>query len=200
MIPLAWYFFCKFYFYFLSSRWTIYNLRFTLLSRSSQQRTYHLSGWRLPSVFPILPKDVCVFHQAPENYEAPTPPGEVLWPERWHRLWSYQTVPACIAEDTVRALLMSLVKTAATSPKSELLALSITSSIVLNLRISWTGPKICNERVWPNMVALPFLHLLVTFQRKCSLPSLFKWHFSLAAQNCKISQTFPEYSYVRVYP
>lgn len=58
---------------------------------------------------------------------------------------SYQTVPACIAEDTVRALLMSLVNTAATSPKSELLALSITSSIVLNRKISWTGPKICNK-------------------------------------------------------
>lgn len=76
----------------------------------------------------------------------------------WHRppyvtggCKPYQTVPACIAEDTMRALLMSLVKTAATSPKSELLALSITSSIVLNLRISWTGPKICNKIMYVKM-------------------------------------------------
>lgn len=102
---------------------------------------------------------------------------------------SYQTVPACIAEDTMRALLMSLVKTAATSPKSELLALSITSSIVLNLKISWTGPKICNKWcVWGwKTLKLYYCPNALKPQQRCGYPKKARDTSSLAIRMSSVT-------------
>ena len=52
-------------------------------------------------------------------------------------------VPAWRELATVRALLMSLVNTAAARPYVVLLALSMTSLISLNLKTDITGPNIC---------------------------------------------------------
>lgn len=54
----------------------------------------------------------------------------------------YQTVPACRLCEMVVALSMSLVNTAAARPYAVLFALSMTSSISLNLIICCTGPNI----------------------------------------------------------
>lgn len=55
---------------------------------------------------------------------------------------THQTVPDWRAAETLRARSISRVKTAAVSPYSELLALSMASSCVLNFMMHWTGPKI----------------------------------------------------------
>ena len=60
---------------------------------------------------------------------------------------THQTVPARTLCATLIALLRSFVCTAAASPYIVLLALSITSSTVLNLIICCTGPKIYNRKI-----------------------------------------------------
>lgn len=54
----------------------------------------------------------------------------------------YQTVPACRLCEMIVALSISLVNTAAARPYAVLFALSMTSSISLNLIICCTGPNI----------------------------------------------------------
>lgn len=72
IIPLAWYFFYKSYFYSLFSRWKVSNLRFTLISWSSPGRQYPLSGWSLVAFgLPIPPEGVCVFSHRPQRLTRP---------------------------------------------------------------------------------------------------------------------------------
>lgn len=56
-------------------------------------------------------------------------------------------MPACRAEETVRALLMSLVKTPAANPYCVALALWMTSLILRKHIICCTGPNICKRMV-----------------------------------------------------
>lgn len=141
----------------------------------------------MPLVFPILSKDMCAFPQALENYKAPTPPAECVVAPMTPQTLILPNSSSLHGRRHCEGLVDVIGKDGSNESKVGIIGSFDNFIHRLKPQNFLNRAKDLQQNSWTQHGCHSFTCLP---HFKASVPCLP--YLSLAAQNCTISQTFPE--------